>query len=148
MQGQPPFGSMDTPAQGATAAGEVAVTGWALDDSAVDGVDIYRSALAGEAVSPNGMVFVGTATMLRGARPDVAAAYPSYPGKDSAGWGYMLLANMLPNHGDGTFTLAAYARTGDGADAPIAARTVTFASSGSTQPFGTIDTPAQGATVS
>jgi hypothetical protein len=148
-QGQPPFGSLDTPAVGAAnLAGEVAVTGWALDDSGIDGVDLYRSPVPGEATATNGMVFVGTATMVMGARPDVAAAYPSYPGRNSAGWGYMLLANMLPNHGDGTFTLAAYARTGDGANDLIAARTVTFASSHSTQPFGTIDTPAQGATVS
>jgi len=148
-QGQPPFGSMDTPSAGAAnLAGEVAVTGWALDDSGIDGVDLYRSPIPGEAASPNGMVFVGTATIVTGARPDVAAAYPSYPGRNSAGWGYMLLANMLPNQGDGTFTLAAYARTGDGANSLIGARIVTFASTRSTQPFGTIDTPAQGGTVS
>ena len=144
----PPFGSFDTPATGATLAGEVAVTGWALDDSGISGVDIYRSPVAGEPTQGNGLVFVGTATLVSGARPDVASAFPAYPGTTRAGWGYMLMSNMFPNQGNGTFTLAAFARAVDGGTALIAAKTVTFAASRSTQPFGTIDTPAQGATVS
>ena len=101
----PPFGSFDTPTAGGTLTGEVGVTGWALDNSGVTGVDIYRTPLPGEPVQSNGLVFIGTASRVRGARPDVATTYSAYPQADSAGWGYMLLSNMLPNQGNGTFTL-------------------------------------------
>ena len=37
----------------------------------------YRSPLAGEPTSPNGLVYVGNATQIEGARPDIAAACPS-----------------------------------------------------------------------
>jgi hypothetical protein len=60
----------------------------------------------------------------------------------------MLLSNMLPGGGNTSFTLSAYARTVDGANTFIGSRTVTFANAGSTKPFGTIDTPHQGQTVS
>jgi hypothetical protein len=144
----PAFGYVDTPDDGSTAAGEVAVTGWALDDSGVVGVDVYRSAHALEPTQANGLVFVGTATLVPGARPDVLATYPSYPGANAAGWGFMLLSNMLPGGGNTTFTLSAYARTVDGANTFIGSKTVTFANARSSKPFGTIDTPGQGRTVS
>jgi hypothetical protein len=144
----PPFGSFDTPALGAVVAGEVGVTGWALDDSGVTGVDIYRAPLAGEPVQPNGLVFIGAATQVTGARPDIVGAYPSYPGVQRAGWGYMLLSNMLPNQGNGTFTLYAYVRTTDGANSLLGQKTITGANAASPAPFGTIDTPRQGETVS
>jgi hypothetical protein len=143
-----PFGYVDTPGNASTATGEVAVTGWALDDSGVAGVDVYRSPLAGEPTRLNGLVFVGAATLVAGARPDVLALYPSYPEVNTAGWGYMLLSNMLPNHGNGTFTLSAYVRTVDGANVFLGSKTVTLANAGSHRPFGTIDTPQQGQTVS
>jgi hypothetical protein len=144
----PPFGSFDTPTNGSTVTGEVGITGWALDNSGVMGVDIYRSPLAGEPVQANGLVFLGTATMVTGARPDIQSAYAAYPGADSAGWGYMLLSNMLPNQGNGTFTISAYVRTADGANALLGSKAVALANSTNTNPFGTIDTPLQGQTVS
>jgi hypothetical protein len=144
----PPFGSFDTPASGATMAGEVAVTGWALDDSGIAGVDIYRSPAAGEPTQPNGLVFLGTATQVAGARPDIVTAHSGYPGVASAGWGYMLLSNMLPNQGNGVVTLHVYVRTVDGANVLLGTRTVIAANAAATAPFGTIDTPRQGETVS
>jgi hypothetical protein len=81
-------------------------------------------------------------------RPDIAATYPAYPGAQSAGWGYMLLSNMLPNHGNGTFTLSAYIRTVDGVNAFLGSRAIVLNNATATAPFGTIDTPAQGQTVS
>ena len=144
----PPFGSFDLPAAGSTAEGEVALTGWALDDSGVAGVDIYRSPVPGEPVQSNGLVFLGNATLVAGARPDVLGAYPAYPGADRAGWGYMLLSNLLPGHGNGTFTFSAYVRTADGASSLLDTRPVTLINDSAVVPFGTIDTPAQGASVS
>ena len=143
----PPFGSVDTPDDGSVRSGEVAIGGWVLDDSGVVGVDIYRSAIPGEA-SENARVLIGSATLVEGARPDVARQFASYPGVTRAGWGYMLLSNVLPNGGNGTFTLSAYVRTVDGESSPIGSRTIEVSNATATAPFGTIDTPAQGATVS
>jgi hypothetical protein len=143
-----PFGSFDTPAAGALVAGEVAMTGWALDDQGVAAVEIYRSPVSGEATRPNGLVFIGSAVQVTGARPDIRAAYTSMPQSDRAGWGLMLLSNMLPNQGNGIFTLYAYAADTGSNTTLLGRRTINVANSTSLQPFGTIDTPAQGATIS
>ena len=128
--------------------GEVGVTGWAVDDIGVSAVDIYRSPLAGEPTQPNGLVFLGAATLVEGARPDIAAAFPGLPLNRTAGWGYMLLTNMLPGQGNGTFTLHAFARDYDGRTSLLGSRVVIAANSSAILPFGTIDTPRQGETVS
>ena len=75
---QPPFGSLDTPTNGSTGVtGAVTVTGWALDDRGVTKVEVYRDPMSGEPTGPNGKVYVGDATFVPGARPDVAAGYPT-----------------------------------------------------------------------
>ena len=143
-----PIGTIDTPPPAMTVAGEVAFTGWAVDDSGIADIQIYRSPLAGEPAGANGLVFVGTATTVEGARPDIAAMFPAYPGVTRAGWGFMVLSNMLPNGGNGAFTLHALARSNSGETQTIGTRDITAANATSTVPFGTIDTPGQGATVS
>lgn len=142
-----PFGTLDTPIQNASGVtGSIAVTGWALDDSRVTNVRVLRDPVAGE---PAGVpVFIGSAVFVTGARPDVAGLYPAYPFNDRAGWGYLLLTNMLPNQGNGTFTLHAYADDANGHSTWLGSRTITCANATATRPFGTIDTPAQGETVS
>jgi len=143
-----PFGTIDTPADGATVAGELPVTGWALDDSGIAGVRVYREPIATEARGANGLVFIGDATLVAGARPDVAGKFPTFPGKEKAGWGIMVLSNMLPNQGNGVYRLYAYARSTSGEEQLLGIRTVVSANAASKAPFGTIDTPGQGATVS
>jgi hypothetical protein len=143
-----PIGMIDTPPPAITVAGEVAFTGWAIDDSGIAEVRIYRSPVAGEPTDATGLVFVGTAVMIEGARPDIVAAFPQYPGVSKAGWGFMILSNMLPNGGNGTFTLQAIARSQSGETQVIGTRVLTAANATSVLPFGTIDTPGQGATVS
>jgi hypothetical protein len=143
-----PIGTIDTPPPSATVAGEVAFTGWAVDDSGIADVRIYRSPVAGEPTDASGLVFVGTAVMIEGARPDIVAAFPQYPGVSSAGWGFMILSNMLPNGGNGAFTLHAVARSLGGESQVIGSRVLVVANAASVLPFGTIDTPAQGGTVS
>jgi len=140
-----PFGVVDTPADDVTVAGEVAVTGWALDDAEVARVEIMRSPVAGEGSAP---VFVGDASFVRGARPDVQAAFPSLPNSDRAGWGYMLLSNMLPNRGSISVTISAYAVDHAGLRTLLGTRRIIAANGASLAPFGTIDTPGQGETVS
>jgi hypothetical protein len=141
----PPFGAVDTPAAGATVTGEMAMTGWALDDLSVSRVDIYRSSIAGE---PGGLLFVGRAVFIRGARPDVQALFPNAGDNDNAGWGFMVLTNFLPNQGNGTFDLHAYAVDGAGLQTLLGSRRIVAANATSVKPFGTIDTPGQGETVS
>jgi hypothetical protein len=143
-----PIGMIDTPPPSATVAGEVAFTGWAVDDSGIVDVRIHRSPVPGEPTDASGLIFIGTAAMIEGARPDIVATFPLYPGVSSAGWGFMILSNMLPNAGNGTFTLHALARSQGGESEIIGTRVVVADNAASTRPFGTIDTPGQGAIVS
>ncbi len=95
-------------------------------------------------------IFIGTAVFVAGARPDVAKrAYPTYPFNDRAGWGFLILTNMLPNQGNGMFRI--YAVCGRrrrrratllGARRPSSVNNAT-----ATLPFGAIDTPGQGETI-
>ena len=96
----------------------------------------------------SGLVFVGDAAFVRGARPDVQAAFPSLPNSDRAGWGYMLLSNMLPNRGSISVTISAYAVDHAGLRTLLGSRRIIAANGASLAPFGTIDTPGQGQTVS
>jgi hypothetical protein len=143
----PPFGSFDTPTQNATGlTGSVAVTGWALDDNGVTRVRILRAPVAGE---PAGTLrYIGDATLVSGARPDIASMFPAAAMKNRAGWGYLMLSLFLPNLGNGTFTLYAYADDADGHSTLLGTRTITCANASSVTPFGAIDTPDQGASVS
>jgi hypothetical protein len=150
-----PFGFFETPVTGVTnVTGAIPVTGWALDNVGVTKVEIYRDPVTGEATGNFGLVFIGTATFVTGARPDVAAAFPTFPNANRAGWGYQLLTNFLPNSGNGTFKLHAFAFDGSGnvteLNQPGASTTgsvITCTNATATLPFGTIDTPLQGDTI-
>jgi hypothetical protein len=93
-------------------------------------------------------VYLADALFIEGARPDVVAAYPSYPRSRQAGWGVMVLTNMLPNQGNGTFWFFVHARDAEGHTSRLGMRTMTCDNAYATLPFGTIDTPVQGETVS
>jgi Leucine-rich repeat (LRR) protein len=138
---QPPFGYFDTPIDGATVQGSIPVTGWALDDTGVDHVKIYRAPVTGETGSK---IFIGDAVLVEGARPDVEQAYPDYPMNYRAGWGYMLLTNKLPAQGNDTFTLYAVATDLSGNQTNLGGRTITGDNANAVKPFGAIDTPTQG----
>ncbi|MCP5052518.1 MAG: hypothetical protein GY940_35445, partial [bacterium] len=133
----PPFGSFDTPIDNLTAYGSIPVTGWALDDSGIDTVKIYREL-------GNQLVYIGDGGFIEGARPDVAAAYSTYPGNTKAGWGYMLLTNFLPNTGNGTFVLHAIATDVNGKTTTLGTKTIQCDNDNAVKPFGAIDTPTQG----
>jgi hypothetical protein len=141
-----PFGSLDTPATGATGvSGSIAVSGWALDDVEVTRVRIYRDPMSPEPAGAT--VFLGDAVLIEGARPDIERAYGAWPLARRAGWGYLLLTNMLPNQGNGVYTLHAYAEDGEGHATLLGSRTFTAANASATRPFGGLDTPAQGETI-
>ena len=154
--GATPFGSFDTPADGTTGiAGSIAVTGWSLDDVQTTRVTICRAPVTGEVPLPDGacggarQVYIGDASFVEGARPDVQAIYPGLPLNTRAGWGYLMLTNFLPQGGNGTFVLSAYLFDGDGHVTRLpTTKTITCDNAHSPAPFGAIDTPGQGATVS
>jgi hypothetical protein len=126
--------------------GAVSAGGWALDDAGVVSVKLYRDPVAPE--SPDALVYIGEGLRVRGARPDVEQAYRALPESDRAGWGLLVLTNMLPNRGNGTFRLHAIAADADGQSTLLGSRTIVAQNDRSIKPFGTIDTPAQGETIS
>ena len=111
-----PFGFVDTPLDNTTGVtGAIPFTGWALDDIEVTRVMICRAAFGAEVapVDPNcggaAQIFVGFAVFIDGARPDVPVAFPTYPVNTKAGWGFMVLTNMLPAQGNGTYVFYMHA---------------------------------------
>jgi hypothetical protein len=168
------IGQVDTPSQNATdVVGAIGVTGWALDNIGIAHVKIYRpclgidNPLSCQTILGQSVVFVGDAAFLPGARPDVEAAFSAYPNGIAAGWGMQILTNMLPHipnsqlyGGQGALTLYVYATDLEGnirllgrSSDPLSAdyATPTFITMGNdtiAKPFGTIDTPALGGTIS
>ena len=138
-----PFGVLDTPPNGTTGVtGSIAVTGWALDDVAVARVRVVRDPVAGE---PAGLVFIGDAVLVDGARPDVAAAFRTAPLNARAGWGYLMLTNFLPKRRQRDVPSSMRSpTTSDGHSVELGKRTITCTKATATEPFGAIDTPGQG----
>jgi hypothetical protein len=148
-----PFGAVDTPVdppqgtplnQWPKVSGSLAVTGWALDDVEVTRVRILRDPVGAEA--PGQQVYIGNATFVDGARPDVAGN--AVPRNTRGGWGYLMLTNFLPNGGNGYVTLYAYADDAQGNSKLLGTRLIRCDNANAIEPFGAIDTPEQGATVS
>lgn len=151
-----PFGSFDTPVSGSTAvSGSFAVTGWALDDIGINRVEIWRDRAAGETTPvftgpgpANGRIYIADGFFVSGARPDVAAAHSDHPFHTRAGWGYLLLSYGLHNQGNGPFTLYAFAYDVEGNIVTLGSKSITVSNNTATRPFGSIDTPTYGQTVS
>ena len=158
----PPFGAFETPGShtsdgdGAALSGSVAVTGWALDDVEVKSVQIWRdahprdpaAAISRDAGPQGGKIFVGDASFVSAARPDVEAAFPAFPLNYRAGWGYLMLTRGLVWDGGGAFRLYAVARDAEGQTSLLGSSLVRVANAASRQPFGAIDTPGAGEVVS
>ncbi len=141
---EPPFGSFDTPIhETSNVSGSIPVTGWALDENRVTRVEICYEPAPG-----NPLQYIGDAVFVEGARPDVALKYPTYPNNTRAGWGYMLLTNMLPGGGNGVYPLYVRITDIEGNVVVLGPRTITVDNLHATKPFGAIDTPAQGGSVS
>jgi len=74
------------------------------------------------------------------------------PFNDRAGWGYQLLTNFLPGVsgplGNGTYKLHFIAYNNAGGQTDLGTRTITVDNAHASKPFGTIDTPGQGDTIS
>jgi hypothetical protein len=119
----------------------------------VETVAVWRNPVPGEAVASNGLVFIQNATVVVGSRPDVAMAHPGYP-CGNCGWGTQVLTNEIPNSsgsgglGNGTYTFHVLVTSYAGQVTDIGTTTITVNNVASRLPFGTIDTPIDGATVS
>jgi phosphodiesterase/alkaline phosphatase D-like protein len=137
----PPLGSFETPGNGAAVAGNISISGWVLDDIEATGVTIYR---VSEGKKGSSLEAVGEAILVDGARPDIERNYPDYPLNYQAGWGYLLMTNLLPNQGSGTFTLEAQAADKEGNTVTLGKKTITIDNANTAKPFGTIDTPEPG----
>jgi Tol biopolymer transport system component len=151
----PPQGVIDTPANNAmNVVGAVGFTGWDIDDVGILKTTLCRNAVTGEVapVDPRcggqAQIYVGDAVAVDGARPDVQAAFPTFPQNSTAGWGFMVLTNMLPNQGNGTYVFSTWMFDLEGNVVLLGTRTITCTNAASIDPFGTIDTPAQGAVAS
>jgi len=140
---QPPFGRLELPQEdGEIKSGNTPVCGWALDDVEVVSVQIY--CLVG-----NSKFYIDDALFVEGARPDIEQAYPGYPNNRRAGWGYLLLTNVLPNDGSGTYALQAVAADSLGHETILGTKTIYCDNLGiNAKPFGAIDTPTSGGTAS
>ncbi|UCH98107.1 MAG: BACON domain-containing protein, partial [Candidatus Aminicenantes bacterium] len=132
-----PIGTFETPVNNSTVQSSIPVTGWVVDDIAVESVKIYR-------IEGSQLKLIGDAVLVEGARPDIEIAYPGYPNNYKAGWGYMMLTNFLPNQGNGSFTFYAIARDVTGHQVTLGTKTITCDNANAVKPFGAIDTPTQG----
>jgi hypothetical protein len=151
-----PFGSFDTPSNGATGlSGSFAVTGWALDDIGVQRVEIWRDLVTGETTPPDsrpgpgfGKVYIADAVFVAGSRPDVETTFNSFPLANRAGWGYLLMSWGLWNQGNGTYKLHAFAFDASGNTTTLGTKTITVNNAQAVKPFGGVDVPAYGETKS
>ena len=138
-----PIGSFETPGNNTTVRSSVPVTGWALASSGIKKVQLFR-------VEGQQEIFIGDAVLVEGARPDAQRAYPGYPGSELAGWGYMMLTNMLPANsghtdlGNGTYTLRVRVTDNQNRTITLGEKVITADNANAVKPFGAIDTPAQG----
>ncbi len=160
-------GSFDTPVDNTSVHGSIALTGWTVGNLGVTKVDLWREPVSTDppnAIYVNGLVFLGDAVFIPGARPDIAnhPVYGLYPQAYDAGWGAQVLTNGLPNS-DGTagkgngvykFHAISHQMILNAQGSPIeqlrdlGTKTVTAVNRTSLLPFGTIDTPSQGGTAS
>jgi hypothetical protein len=136
-----PFGEFATPLEGSYVSGSIPVTGWALDDVGIESLKIYRN-------EGQDSFYIGDAIFVEGARPDIQNAYPGYPDNHKAGWGYMLLTYFLPDNGNGTFVLEARVKDTSGKEVSLGTKTIICDNANAVKPFGAIDTPIPGGTVS
>jgi len=138
---QPPFGEIATPIDDSTVYGVVPVTGWALDDVEVVSVKIYRE-------SAQGLILIGDAAFVEGARPDIEQQYPDYPNNERAGWAYSFITGLLPDDGNSTYTIHAIATDSHGAGTTLGTRTIHCDNANATEPFGSFFRPGHGETIS
>lgn len=133
-----PFGSFDQPAElESNVNNAVQLEGWALDRTGVTKVTIEREPLPGEhaLLNERGLVEIGSAKLLNGARPDAARAFPWCSGKSRAGWSFELRRAMISDNVPCDTTVWAVAQNAAGCSTRIGRRSISFAQGGSARPY-------------
>ena len=146
-----PIGAFESPKNGVGVKGTVALSGWALDDLGVAKLEIRRTPVRtdpADTIGSDGLVYIGDAGFVAGARTDIENLYANYPLSNRAAWGYMLNTYALPGAGNGKFVLHAVAFDQEGNRIELGARTLNATDKYNTQPFGLIDAPEWGETIS
>ena len=151
---QPPIGAIDIPGTGAIEEANSAfpVTGWALDDTGIDHIDIMVDGLivAGAVccnVPPTYPPSSASSAVFGTTRPDVQAAFPDpllFPQSLFSGWQANIDSTALI---DGQHELSVRATDIDGASRVIGTRTFTVDNASlNLHPFGDVDLPLDEAT--
>ena len=146
-----PIGAFESPKDKAGVKGTIPLSGWALDDLGIASLEIRRNPVKDDPagnIGSDGLVPVGTASFIPGSRPDIETRYSNYPLKQQSGWGYMLMSYDLPKLGNGTFVLHAIATDQEGNRVEVGKRTINASNKYNTKPFGVVDAPAWGQTIS
>lgn len=145
------IGWFDSPVDRAKVMGTISLSGWALDDLGVERLEICRDPVASdpaESIGKDGLVYIGTAAFIEGSRPGIETLYANYPLKQRGGWGLMLMTYGLPNQDNGIFVLHSVAMDREGNAAEIGKKTIIVSDKYNTKPFGVVDAPAWGETIS
>ncbi len=135
---QAPFGYIDIPGPGGLqgATGSFPVTGWALDDIAVDHIDFL---IDGQIVSGSVGSGAPSPAVYGTPRPDVAAAFPDVPNSLYSGYQANIDTTKLD---DGAHLLKVRATDNQGASRGLGSRAIQVANNGQNLgPFGQIDFP-------
>jgi len=142
-----PFGEWDKPLESPyTYQGCFPFSGWALDKIGIESVKIYRLKAPIDNRSSPEEIYFGDAFFVEGARPDIEASYPYYPQCSQAGWGFNFVSDILP--GDGFYTFMVKVKNVSGTIVEIGRRNIRINNLFSLKPFGVIDSPKPGETVS
>lgn len=130
IRGEGPIGYIDHPGgEDHEFTNAVFLEGWALDREAIAKVTIERSPRAGDQLADlneRKLVEIGTAVRPNGVRPDVAAAFPDYPGQHHARWSYELRREQLASHDHFHATIHVVAHGINGMTSVIGTRFIAF----------------------
>jgi len=138
-----PIGEWDRPSEDSSShSGCLVFSGWALDRIGMESVTIYRLKTPMDDPSSPEEIYMGDASFVEGARPDVEEAYAHYPQCSQAGWGYNFVSELLPL--DGEYTFIVEARSVTGAEVELGRKTVAIYNANSFRPFGTLKFPEPG----
>lgn len=125
-----PIGVIDEPTAGQHVSGIVRVTGWVLDFTQVDRIDLF---IDGNSLPTNTAV-------LNLPRPDVLDAFPNYVGSPTARPGYVT-SFYTRNFTNGTHSVVVRISQSDGSQFDLGPVSVIVDNSINQAPFGYIDIP-------
>jgi hypothetical protein len=144
-RGEPPIGFVDFPLTDEFQADNaVRLVGWALDRKAVKAVTIEREPRPGDQaadLNDRGLVRLGTATVVQGARPDVSRVFPDYPNRHRASWTFELHRDDIARHDSFRAAIQVIAENVDGLTTILGRREIVFVAPDNAPPYLFCDRP-------